>query len=92
MRLKIFIFLFLAFFANTVDAQLKKPFKFSTFYIAANGGTSLADENTTNNAQLSCAIHTIADGSFKISIMHSDATGATSATASKIHFLVINNS
>ena len=28
----------------------------------------------------------------KISIMHSDATGASSATASKIHFLVINNS
>ena len=53
---------------------------------------TMQDENTTNNAQLSCAIHTIAGGSFKISIMHSDATGATSATASKIHFLVINNS
>ena len=52
----------------------------------------MQDENTTNNAQLSCAIHTITNGSFKISIMHSDATGATSATASKIHFLVINNS
>ena len=54
MRLKIFIFLFLAFFANTVDAQLKKPFKFSTFYIAANGGTSLADENiySVNNSYL----------------------------------------
>ena len=53
---------------------------------------TMQDENTTNNAQLSCAIHTIAGGSFKISIMHSDAVGATSATASKIHFLVINNS
>ena len=53
---------------------------------------TMQDENTTNNAQLSCAIHTITNGSFKISIMHSDATGATSATASKIHFLVINNS
>ena len=53
---------------------------------------TMQDENTTNNAQLSCAIHTITGGSFKISIMHSDATGATSATASKIHFLVINNS
>jgi len=51
---------------------------------------TMQDENTTNNAQLSCAIHTVASGSFKISIMHSDATGATSATASKIHFLVIN--
>ena len=27
------------------QAQFKKAFKFSTFYIAANGGTSLADEN-----------------------------------------------
>ena len=54
MKLRIFIFLFLAFFANTVDAQLKKPFKFSTFYIAANGGTSLADENiySVNNSYL----------------------------------------
>ena len=53
---------------------------------------TMQDENTTNNAQLSCAIHTVGAGSFKISIMHSDETGATSATASKIHFLVINNS
>ena len=53
---------------------------------------TMQDENTTDNAQLSCAVHTIADGSFKISIMHSDAGGATSATASKIHFLVINQS
>ena len=53
---------------------------------------TMQDENTTDNAQLSCAVHTIAGGSFKISLMHSDATGATSATASKIHFLVINNS
>ena len=54
MRLKIFIFLFLAFFANIADAQLKKPFKFSTFYIAANGGTSLADKNvySVNNSYL----------------------------------------
>ena len=28
----------------TADAQLKKAFKFSTFYVAANGGTSLSDE------------------------------------------------
>ena len=53
---------------------------------------TMQDENTTDNAQLSCAVHTIAGGSFKISLMHSDATCATSATASKIHFLVINNS
>ena len=54
MKLKIFIFLFLAFFASTADAQLKKPFKFSTFYVAANGGTSLANENvySVNNSYL----------------------------------------
>ena len=53
---------------------------------------TMQDENTTNNAQLSCAVHTIAGGSFKISVHHADSAGATSATASKIHFLVINNS
>ena len=53
---------------------------------------TMQDENTTDNAQLSCAVHTIAGGSFKISIHHADSAGATSATASKIHFLVINNS
>ena len=53
---------------------------------------TVQDQNTTDNAQLSAAIHTVADGSFKISLMNAAATGATSATASKIHFLVINNS
>ena len=53
---------------------------------------TIQDENTTNNAQLSVATHTIAGGSFKISVHHADSAGATSATASKIHFLIINNS
>ena len=51
----------------------------------------IQDENTTNDAQLAVAHHTIADGSFKISIHHPDSEGETSATASKIHFLVINS-
>jgi len=51
---------------------------------------TVQDENTTNNAQLTAATHTIASGSFKISIFNPAATGATSTTASKIHFLVIN--
>ena len=42
MKLKIIIFFLLLSF--TADAQLKKAFKFSTFYVAANGGTSLSDE------------------------------------------------
>jgi len=43
MKLKIIIFLLLLSF--TADAQLKKAFKFSTFYVAANGGTSLSDRD-----------------------------------------------
>jgi len=53
---------------------------------------TIQDENTTNNAQLAVATHTIAGGSFKISIVNPHSSGASSATASKIHFLVINNS
>ena len=53
---------------------------------------TMQDENTVNNKQLACAIHTVAGGSFKISIVNPHSSGATSATASKIHFLVINNS
>jgi len=53
---------------------------------------TIQDENTTNNAQLTVATHTIAGGSCKISIHNPAATGGTSTTASKIHFLVINNS
>ena len=40
-------------FAFTINAQeskfkkeLKKTFKFSTFYAAVNGGTSISDQNT----------------------------------------------
>ena len=51
---------------------------------------TVQDENTTDNAQLTACTHTIASGSFKISLHNPAATGATSATASKIHFLVIN--
>ena len=53
---------------------------------------TVQDENTTNNAQLTACTHTITGGSFKISVHNPAATGSTSATASKIHFLVINNS
>tara|TARA_R110000744_G_scaffold91706_2_gene177908 strand:- start:4327 stop:5757 length:1431 start_codon:yes stop_codon:yes gene_type:complete len=53
---------------------------------------TMQDENTVNNKQLACAIHTVAGGSFKISIVNPHSASATSTTASKIHFLVINNS
>ena len=53
---------------------------------------TMQDENTTDNSQLVCATHTIAGGSFKITVANTDSGQATSATAVKIHFLVINNS
>ena len=52
---------------------------------------TMQDENTVDNAQLVCAHHTIAGGSFKITVANTDES-ASSATAVKIHFLVINNS
>ena len=53
---------------------------------------TMQDENTENNTQLVCAHHTIADGSFIITVANTDSADASSATAVKIHFLVINNS
>ena len=35
-------------FCVNTKAQIKKLFKFSTFYIAANGGTSLSDRTIYN--------------------------------------------
>ena len=51
---------------------------------------TVQDENTTNNAQITACTHTIASGSFVVSLHNPAATGSTSTTASKIHFLVIN--
>ena len=46
------LYICLAFFCAlssiNVDAQIKNLYKFSTFYIAANGGTSLSDRNVYN--------------------------------------------
>ena len=53
---------------------------------------TMQDENTVDNTQLVCATHTIASGSFKITVANTDSGSASSATAVKIHFLVINNS
>ena len=50
------------------------------------------DENTTNNTCIIATINTVADGSFIVNVNHPDSVGSTSTTASKIHFLVINNS
>ena len=53
---------------------------------------TMQDENTVDNTQLVCATHTITGGSFKITVANTDSAQASSATAVKIHFLVINNS
>jgi hypothetical protein len=53
---------------------------------------TMQDENTVDNTQLVCATHTIGSGSFKITVANTDSGQASSATAVKIHFLVINNS
>ena len=53
---------------------------------------TMQDENTVDNTQLVCATHTITSGSFKITVANTNSGQASSATASKIHFLVINNS
>ena len=39
------LFLCIAFITNAQEINIKKTFKFSTFYAAANGGTSLYDQN-----------------------------------------------
>ena len=43
---KLFVILLLCFVPFCIKAQsLKKVFKFSTFYVAANGGTSISDKD-----------------------------------------------
>jgi len=80
--------------AVALAAATNAEFTFTNSTIQADSVILLTiqDENTTNNAQLTVATHTIAGGSCKISIHNPAATGSTSTTASKIHFLVINNS
>ena len=53
---------------------------------------SVQDENTTDNTSIMATVHTIAAGSFIINLQNPQSSGNTSETASKVHFLVINNS
>jgi hypothetical protein len=78
--------------ASALAAATNAEFTVTNSTVTANSIIMLTvqDENTTNNAQLTACTHTIASGSFKISLHNPAATGATSATSSKIHFLVIN--
>ena len=78
--------------ASALAAATNAEFTVTNSTVTANSIILLTvqDENTTNNAQLTAATHTIASGSFVISLHNPAATGSTSTTASKIHFLVIN--
>ena len=78
--------------ASALAAATNVEFTVTNSTVTANSiiMITVQDENTTNNAQLTACTHTIASGSFVISLHNPAATGATSATSSKIHFLVIN--
>ena len=52
---------------------------------------SVQDENTTNSVSITASTHTIAAGSFIISLHNTLSSGNTSTTASKIHFLDFNS-
>ena len=80
--------------AVALNAATNAEFTFTNSTIQADSVIMLTmqDANTTNNAQLTCALVSVTGGSCVISVHNPAATGATSATASKIHFLVINNS
>ncbi len=79
--------------ADAVAATTNVEFTFTNDTIKADSVILLTmqDENTTNNKQLACAVHTIAAGSCVITIVNPHSASSTSATASKIHFLIINS-
>jgi len=78
--------------AVTLAAATNAQFVFTNSTIKADSVIMLTmqDENTTNNAQLTAALITVAAGSCSITIHNPAASGSTSATASKVHFLIIN--
>jgi len=80
--------------AVAVAATTNAQFIFTNSTIQADSVILLTmqDNNTTNNKQLACALVAVNAGNCHISIVNPHSATATSATASKIHFLVINNS
>lgn len=77
--------------AVALDVTTNAEFTFTNNVIKTTSQILLTmqDENTTDNTQLACAVHTIANGSCKITIVN-PSSNSTSATASKIHFKIIN--
>ncbi len=79
--------------ADAINATVNAEFTVNNNKVQADSVIliTMQDENTTNSVSISPSIHTIAAGSFVISLHNTLSSGNTSATASKIHFLVINN-
>ena len=79
--------------ADAVAATTNAQFTVNNSTVQADSVilVTMQDENTQDNKQLACAINTVAAGSFIISVVNPHSATSTSATASKIHFLVINN-
>ena len=80
-------------FAATINPSTNVQFTLTNNAIKTSSLiiVSMQDENTQDNAQLSCNINSIDNGSCIISIVNPHSSGTTSATASKIHFKVFNN-
>jgi len=78
--------------ATATNATVNNEFTVNNSYVKANSVIllSMQDENTTNSVSLVPSTHTIAAGSFVISVHNPASSGNSSATANKIHFLVIN--
>ena len=80
--------------AAATNATVNNEFTVNNSFVKSDSVilVTMQDENTTNSVSLVPSIHTIADGSFIISVHNPASSGNSSATSSKIHFLVINNS
>ena len=81
-------------FAAATNATVNNEFTVNNSFVKSNSVilVTVQDENTTNNTSIMATTHTIADGSFIINLQNPQSSGNTSTTASKIHFLVVNNS
>ena len=79
--------------AVALNATTNAEFTFTNSFIKFSSLILLTmqDENTTNNVQLSCAVHSITNGNCKITLVNSHSSGNTSATASKIHFKILDS-
>mgnify|MGYP001248842751 CR=1 FL=1 len=80
--------------AAATNATVNNEFTVNNSFVKSNSVilVTVQDENTTNNTSIMATTHTIADGSFIINLQNPQSSGNTSTTASKIHFLVVNNS